>query len=216
MRLPPQLQIHPLCGRLVRHMLRRPYLAVRMRIAGAHHRAAVFKNLHMLDEGLSGKLSVLRSPRLHHGLDLRNGHARKRQAVVRMEAEHTAYPALLLCTQQPRSGRGRHRRIRQQSGIVVIECEYRCVIGIPVPPSAFIPGAEIAFRVVMERSGSFRLPRLSLPRTLCPVRRDEHPVATQRVVAAVRERIALRCHDETGSGYVNRRQDCNRLQPGSQ
>jgi len=40
---------HLLRQRLIGNVLRRPDLAMGMRIAGAHHRAAIFKNLNVID-----------------------------------------------------------------------------------------------------------------------------------------------------------------------
>ena len=86
--------------RLVRNMFRGPDLAMRMRIACAHHGAAIFKNLHMLDFWPLAQLLVLGSPRIHHAQDIRHVHTRKRQAVVGMETQHTAKPAFAFRPEQ--------------------------------------------------------------------------------------------------------------------
>src|ERR1035441_6505110 len=43
-----------------------PDLAMRMRIAGAHHFAAILENLHVADVWLPAQLGVLRGPDVHH------------------------------------------------------------------------------------------------------------------------------------------------------
>ena len=91
-----------LAQRLVRDVLGGPDLAVGMGIAGAHHGAAVLEDLHMVDIRQFAQRGRLAGPRIHHGGDFRHVHARQRQRVVGMEAEHAATPAFRLGDQQRR------------------------------------------------------------------------------------------------------------------
>jgi len=92
--------------RLVGNKAAGPDLAVGMRIAGAHHRAAVLEDLHVLDPVQAGHILVLLRPCIHHAANLRLGHAGQGQAVVGMEADHLAQSARRLCNQQRRGRRG--------------------------------------------------------------------------------------------------------------
>ena len=57
--------------RFIGNILACPYLAMRMRIARAHHFAAVFKNLNVMDVCCCCKLHELGGPRPNHPFDLR-------------------------------------------------------------------------------------------------------------------------------------------------
>ncbi len=56
-----------------------------------------------------------------------------------------------------------------------------------MPSGARISGAKIAFRIVVDVGEPRRLVDFSLPRTLRAVRGNEHPLAPQWVVAAMRK-----------------------------
>src|SRR5947207_2249236 len=48
-----------------REVFARPYLAMRMRAAGAHHRAAILKDLHMSDRVMAAEFLILRCQCIH-------------------------------------------------------------------------------------------------------------------------------------------------------
>ena len=79
--------------RLIRHMLRRPDLPMRVRIARPHHRPAIFEDLHMLDPVRRAQFFILSGPCIHHPANLLARHARQGERVVRVVAKHLAQPA---------------------------------------------------------------------------------------------------------------------------
>ena len=87
------------CG-FVGYVFRRPDLAVGMRIARAHHGAAIFKDLHVTGFILAAKLPGLLDPRLDDAFNLGLLHLRQREAVVRVKAENAAGASLLICAEQ--------------------------------------------------------------------------------------------------------------------
>ena len=89
--------------RLVGNVLSRPDLAVRVRIARAHHRAAVLEYLHVVDPGKLTECCGLFGPGVDHAGDIRHGHPREREGVVGVEAEDAAEAPLGLGDQQRRS-----------------------------------------------------------------------------------------------------------------
>ena len=73
---------------------------MRVRVAGAHHGAAVLENLHPADRLDAAEFSALLDPNTHHPLDLFHRHAGERQIVARRKADHPAEAALGLCHDQ--------------------------------------------------------------------------------------------------------------------
>ena len=67
-----------------------PYLAVRMWVAGAHHGAAIFKDLHMMNLRHCPQFLKLLRPGTDHALDIFWPHGGKCEVVARREADHAA------------------------------------------------------------------------------------------------------------------------------
>ena len=129
-------------GRLVRHKSGGPDLAVRMRIAGAHHGPAILKDLHVLDRVHSANLDILRRPRIHHRANLLARHAGQGQAVVGMKAKHLAQPARGFGLEQRRIRCLYQRwRIRQQRRVIIHKRKNPLVCRVYGSTRALIPRA---------------------------------------------------------------------------
>ncbi len=177
-------------------MLGGPDLAVRVRVARAHHRAAVLEDLHVADPGAAGQLGVLLGPDVHHAPDrvtsisasVRSWRGEKqttRQMPRSLSATGAgAYRAHSRVDAYPR------RRVGQQRGVVVVEHEGRGVVRVAHAAGALVAGAEVARRVVGRALLGGRMLDLALPGALRAVRRDQHPLAGERVEPAVRRREA--------------------------
>ena len=137
-----------------------------MGIAGAHHGAAVFEDLHVVELGLAAELSVLLGPGIDDEADGGEFHARDGEAVVGMKAEDAAASALLLSVEQRRGVGGRSGRVGQQGGVVVVENEYAFITRRKMPAGALVSRAEIAFRIVVDVGESRGWIDFSLPGAL--------------------------------------------------
>ena len=139
-------------GRLVGHKVGGPDLAVRMRVAGAHHGSAVLKDLHVLDPvqaAISWYSCVQASTTRRISCA---GHASQGQAVVGMEAKHLAQAACGLGHQQRRGRRlGQRRGIRQQGRVIVYKREDAFIRRVYRPARPLVAGAQIALRIVATR-----------------------------------------------------------------
>ena len=164
-----RLQRFRLDGRLVRHMLRCPYLTMRVRIAGAHHRAAVLEDLHIVEFRLAAELGVLLDPGIDDEADGGEFHARDGEAVVGMEAEDAAPASLLFRVEKRRGVGGRCGRVGQEGGVVVVENEYAFITRRKMSAGALVSWAEIAFRVVVDAGESRGWIDFSLPGALSAV-----------------------------------------------
>ena len=176
----------PLAGRHERHGALRPDLAVGVRVARPHRLPLVLEDLDVRDVVARAELLVLRRPQVHdaaHGGEL---HVGERLVVARREAEHAAGARLVVRDEQPIDVHRRTPAAGGERGEVVLEDEGLGVLGVAVPADALVAGAEVAGRVVGRPPRDRGLLDLPLPRSLGAVRRDEHPLAAERVEAAVR------------------------------
>src|SRR4051812_21535521 len=78
-----------------------PYLAVRMRIAGSHHRAAVFEDLDVIDLRHCPQFVELRGPCLYYAHNILWRHGGQGQVVARGETDYPAQAWLAFRDQQP-------------------------------------------------------------------------------------------------------------------
>ena len=124
--------------RLIRHVLGGPDLSVRMRVARAHHGAAILEDLHVADLRTGAQLYKLIRPFIDHHANVRRLHQRQRERVVGMEAENAATAGLPLGTQQWRTGRFRRGRVRQQRGVIIVKYIHVLVLGGLVPAGSLI------------------------------------------------------------------------------
>src|SRR5713101_1453338 len=181
------LALHPqLPGRNVRQDRARPDLAMGMRIARPHHRAAVFEDLHVTDGGVGRQLPGLIAPFVHDGTDGRRAHRRQSQIVARRKTQNATDSRFGARDDQIFDVLLAWRRSWKQSGKIVVEDESSGVGGIPRPTRPEISRAHVTAGVVFRNLLGFDSFRLSLPRPLGPVRRDENPFTRERIEAAMR------------------------------
>src|SRR5256885_607713 len=69
-----------------------PYLAMRMRIAGSHHGAAILEDLYVLDPLHRAEFGVLVGPDINYPAYIANLHCCESQIVAGREAHHAANP----------------------------------------------------------------------------------------------------------------------------
>ena len=175
-----------LLGRLVGDVLRRPDLPVRMRVAGAHHRAPVLEDLDVVDLVHPAEVAVLGGPGVDDAADVGDLHAGEGETVVGMETQHTAEAPFALRLEQggPALGLGR-RGVGQQRRVVVVE-DVDVVVDRGLRAAGpFVAGAEVAGRVVVNIGEAGGGIDLALPGALGAVRRDQDPLFAKGIVAAV-------------------------------
>jgi len=164
-----------------------PDLAVWMGVAGAHHRAAVLEDLHVLDPVVGAQLLVLAHPGVDDGADLFAGHAGQGERVVGVVAEDLAEAACRHGAEKLRGLRsGRRGRIGQESGVIVYKGEHAVVGRIDRTAGTVVAGAEVAFRIVGDAGRRGFLAHFALPRPLRAMGRNQHPRLPQRIPAPVR------------------------------
>ncbi len=93
-RLPVQLERFLFACWFVRQCGVGPNLAMRMRIAGAHHDAAVLEDLNVIHPGDAAQLLVLLRPYVYNVAHFARGHARNREIVSRRKTYDAADAAL--------------------------------------------------------------------------------------------------------------------------
>ena len=184
-------------GRLVRDALVGPDLPVRVRVAGAHHRAAVLEDLHVAHPRQAAEFAVLVGPGVHDLPDGRLRHHAQREVVAGVEADHPADAALGLGDEQA-AGLDRLARlvgpVGQQRREVVVE---HVGGGVARGGDAAGPGvarAEVAVRVVRRAAGRRGRLHLALPRAGGAVRRHQDPLAGELVEPPVRSGGAVLRH----------------------
>src|SRR5436305_4581873 len=110
--------------------MRCPNLAMRMRIARAHHFAAVFKYLDVLNVWHGRKLHELCGPCANHVFNFRYAHARDRQVMPRRKAHHATDSRLALSYEQPfvlHVNASCRRFVLQGSEVTL---EYKCSVAL--------------------------------------------------------------------------------------
>src|SRR5215472_8752422 len=135
-----------------------------MRVACAHDRAAILKNLHMLDPGNGFQLPVLVNPDIQDASYLVRRHQREREIVPFGEANHAADSVLRSCNHQAMIVDYVHWSIRPERRKIVVENESAFVAWVARSCGTGISGTEIALQVVSGRLGPGSIFNLSLPR----------------------------------------------------
>src|SRR5216684_7417715 len=181
------LALHPLFpGGNVGQARARPDLAMGMRIARSHHRAAVFEDLHITDGRMGRQLPKLTAPFVHDASDRGRAHRRQSQIVARRKTQNATDSRFGARDDQVFDVLLRRRSSGEQSGKIVIEDESPGVGGIPRPTRPEIARAHVTAGVIFWNLLGLDSFRLSLPRPLVPVRRDEDPLGGEWIEAAVR------------------------------
>ncbi len=159
---------------------------MRVRIAGSHHLAAIFENLHVANHRHPAQFGILRCPGIDHQLEIRRRHARYGQIVARRKTGYPADARLTFRNQQPFAVRGLDRCAWQHRGEVVVEYEGAGVVGITRAARSRVTRAEIAARVIRRLGLLLVFLHLPLPGSLRAMRRDQHPRSVQDIKAAMR------------------------------
>src|SRR6201996_8476055 len=82
-------------------MLCRPDLSMWVRVAGAHHRATVFEDLHVVNVVTYTQFEFLGCPDVHDVANRLDSHRRECEVMARIEAEDTTHAALRSSAQEP-------------------------------------------------------------------------------------------------------------------
>src|SRR6516164_2717364 len=117
---------------------------MRMRVAGAHHRAPIFENLHIPDPRLRLEIDRLLAPGFYNALDCAAIHLRQRQIVARRKADYAADPTLALRNEEAVIVEQAMLRIRNERRKIVIEHEGGLIRGVPNASGPFIAGTQVA------------------------------------------------------------------------
>src|ERR1022692_4871241 len=187
-----RLRVSPLrsefLGGRLRNRRGRPDLAMRMRIAGAHHGAAVFEDLYVVDVFQAGQFPKLSDPCVDDQLNLIPRHRGQGEIVTWGKANHTANPRLGFGDQQAHAVdvEASVGGLWFQGGEIVLEDEGRGVRRIVNPAGPGVSGAKVASRVVGGLGRGLELRYFSLPGTRGAMGRDQHPFVGQRIQSAMR------------------------------
>ena len=195
-RLAPRQLRYLLLDHFVGKRMARPDLAVRMRIAGAHHGAAIFEDLYVVDGRVGAEFSILLDPRVHNLAQVGQLHTGDSQVMARRETYYPADARLGFGDEEPLALETVWRRPRFERCKIVIEDECRCVVRISFSAGARVAGAEVALRIVIRLAGGLVFLQLPLPGSLRAVRRNQHPFASQWIEAAVRVLVPIE-HEST-------------------
>src|SRR6266851_4692479 len=119
----------------------RPYLAVGMRVTGAHHRAAIFENLHVIDLWQLRQFLELGDPGLDHTFNLSRRHGGQGEVVARGETDDPTKSRLAFRDQQAAVFQidAVVAGARLQRGKVVVKNECAGIARIDHPADAGIP-----------------------------------------------------------------------------
>src|SRR5690242_8943866 len=190
-------QVLLLPGRFIGKMHGSPSLAMRMRVAGAHHGPTVFEDLHVVDRVARAQVLELLRPDIHHGVDLVRGHAREREVMARREADHPANSGSARGNQDVGAIALLTRGVGQQRGEVVVEYEGGGVLRIARTAGTQVPGTEVTVGVILRARLATGLFHHPLPGPVGPVRRDKDPFAGERVQTPVR--VFVQAEHATGA-----------------
>src|SRR6266404_8355599 len=182
-----------LAGGLLGNGAGRPDLAVRMGVAGAHHFAAVFENLHVLNFVQGSQFAELTGPGADDLLDRADTHAGKSQIVARREAHHAADSGFAFGDQQAfilhiYAGQG---RVFFECCEIILKDEGGFVLRVSNSTSPCIARTEVTSWVILWTVRLRDCLNRALPWTLGSMWGDQHPFVRQRIKAAVRLLIEL-------------------------
>ena len=169
------VQCKLLLGGLVRDAGAGPDLAMRMRIARSHHRAAVFENLNVIDKRQCTQFLVLLSPEIHDSPKLVRLHPGHGHIVPRRKADHATNAGLAARCHQSAIIETSFRGPSQQRGIIVIENQVVFILGISLPRSTRIPRTHVTRGIICRRNLGGYLLDLSQPRALIAMRGNQDP-----------------------------------------
>ena len=158
---------------------------MRVRVAGAHQFAAVFEDLHVADPGDLRKRSVLLDPSVNDAPQFLSVHSRNGEIVARSETQYSADAAVGLGDEQTILLVLQRLDFGQKRGKIVVEGVSSGILRSLLAAGSLVSRAEITIGIVSNRRWRWKLFHFSLPRALGPLRRDEHPLAQERIEAFV-------------------------------
>lgn len=106
--------------------------------------------------------------------------------MVRRKTEHSTDALFALCDYQVANFYLAGGHVYLQRGKVVTENKGVFIIGVSITASPFVSRTQVTRRVVMWREVCIRLFLLPLPRPFCSVRRNDYPLARQRIKSSMR------------------------------
>ena len=163
---------------------------MRMRIAGAHHGAAIFENLDVIDIFQFAQLPELFYPCADDELNFVQPHSGECEIVTRRKTNHAANSRFRFGDEQPHvvdcveTERARFEVSRRRSFIV--EDERGGVHGVSNSARPQVAGAKIAARIVSRLRDARKFRDFPLPGTRRAMRRDQYPLVGQRIQPAMR------------------------------
>ena len=163
-----------------------PNLTVRMRIAGAHHGAAVLENLYVVDEVAASEIGELLAPHFDDCDDFFLVHARKGQIVAGRKASDAADAWFRLRNNQLAfCWSVCFYRVGTKRGVIVVEDEDGGIRRIAFAAGTSIARTKITVWIV-SRLGALGCGfDLTLPGTLRAMRRNQDPLAGENIQAAM-------------------------------
>ncbi len=120
-----------------------PDLAVRVRIACAHHLTAIFEDLNISHPRHRSELFILLTPGLDHLFDRLIGHTGNRQVMQRRKTQHSRDTRFGFGDQEFPLVISTWGRVRHQCGKIVVEGKCLRVLRITVAPGSHISGTQI-------------------------------------------------------------------------
>ncbi len=174
-------------GGLIGNVFGCPDLAVRMRIAGAHHGAAVLEDLDVLDFGARSEFSCLCRPHFYDTTNCRKLHGCEGEVVAGIETEDTADATLGLRAQETRTFDIEMSvgHILFECGKVVLEDIGSGVLGRLVATGAGVAGAEVAGGIVGEGLRLCGVLGLALPGAQGAMGGHDDPLTPEGIPAAM-------------------------------
>src|ERR1700690_254043 len=157
-----------------------------MRIARAHHRAAILENLDVSNPGNARERFEFTGPHIDNLAHSPESHPRDAEVMARRETNHAANPGLRAGHEQSRLVYFASVGLRKKRRVVVVKNESTRVIGIFGAAGSRVAGTQITSGIVSGPIGRCRLIDLAEPWSLAAMRRDQHPFARQRIPAAMR------------------------------
>lgn len=181
-----------------------------MRIAGAHHRAAVFENLNVVNIFEAAQLSELFYPCVDDRLNFLQSHGCQGQIVTWRETNYAANPGFRFGDEQTHvlKVESSERSLRFQGREVIVEDESSQVRRVSNSARPQIAGAKVTGWIVGGLGRRRRFRDFALPWTHRALRRHQHPLVGQGIQSAMRIfrefQIAASGHSTMSAGEVRR------------
>src|SRR5690348_3178016 len=143
---------------------------MRMRIAGAHQFAAVFKDLDVADPRNLGEQGELLDPGVNHATQILRVHSRNGEIVTRGETQNAAEAAVGLRDKQAVLLVAKRLSFGQERGKIIVEGVSSGVLRSLVAAGALVSRTQVAAGIVSGQRRRRKLFYFSLPRALGALR----------------------------------------------